>query len=113
LPLDDKEGEVVVYSVWESIFPADAAGQGRTVTEAIWQDMLDFDGYLDHGLLVDADDPGHLLVVSRWASREDADSALESYRDHPNAQAANRLVSEPRRRTLATPEPKPTAMRQT
>ena len=92
---------MVVYSIWESKFPAEAAADGRAVTEAIWQDMLRFDGYLDHELLVDADDPGHLFVVSRWASREHADSALENYRHHHHAETANRLVSEPRRRTLA------------
>jgi heme-degrading monooxygenase HmoA len=63
--------------------------------------MLGFDGYLDHELLVDADDPGHLLVVSRWASRAAADEALVRYRDHPNARTVDHLVSEPRRRILA------------
>jgi quinol monooxygenase YgiN len=90
-----------IYSIWESRFPADAADEGRAVTEAIWRDMPCFDGYLGHELLVDADDPGHLLVVSRWASREHADESLRRYRAHPNADAANRLVVEPRRRILA------------
>ena len=93
---------IVVYSIWESKFSPAAAAEGRGVTEAIWQDMVDFDGYVSHELLVDADDPGHLLVISRWASREHADVALAAYSDHPNAEAANRLVSEPRRRILAT-----------
>jgi heme-degrading monooxygenase HmoA len=98
----DKEGcGVAVYSIWESRFPARSAGEGRAVTEAIWRDMLEYDGYLDHELLVDADDPGHLLVVSRWESREHADEALRRYAGHPNARAANKLVSEARRRILA------------
>jgi quinol monooxygenase YgiN len=92
---------MAVYSIWESNFPAPSADEGQDVTEAIWRDMLDFDGYLDHELFVDADDSGHLLIVSQWATREHADAALEAYRDHPNAQAATRLVSEPRRRFLA------------
>ena len=50
----------------------------------------------------DLDDSGHLLVVSRWVSREHADEALRHYADHPNARAANILVAEPRRRILAT-----------
>jgi heme-degrading monooxygenase HmoA len=32
--------------------------------------MTEYDGYLDRELLIDPDDPGHLLVVSRWESRE-------------------------------------------
>ncbi len=90
-----------IYSIWESRFPADRAAEGRTVTEAIWRDMLSCEGYVSHELLVDADDPGHLLVVSQWVSREHADESLRHYATHPNAQAANRLVVEPRRRILA------------
>jgi quinol monooxygenase YgiN len=88
-----------VYSIWESRFPADAAEEGLRVTQAIWEDMLSFDGYLDHDLVQDLDQPGHLIVVSRWASRGAADAAM-SYASHPNAARANELVSEPRRRTL-------------
>jgi hypothetical protein len=46
-------------------------------------------------------DPGHLLVVSRWESRERADQVLADYAGHPNALQANRLVSRPRRRFVA------------
>src|SRR5262245_58711748 len=91
-----------IYAIWESRFPAVRAAEGRAVTEAIWRDMPSFEGYLSHELLVDADDPGHLLVVSQWTSREHADSSLRRYTTHPNARAANRLVTEPRRRILAT-----------
>ncbi len=71
------------------------------MTEAIWREMPCFEGYLSHDLLVDIDDPGHLLVVSQWASREHADESLRLYVEHPNARATNSLVAEPRRRTLA------------
>jgi quinol monooxygenase YgiN len=63
--------------------------------------MTSFEGYLSHELLVDVDDPGHLLVVSQWASREHADESLRLYAEHPNARAVNNLVAEPRRRILA------------
>ncbi|TQM44920.1 putative quinol monooxygenase [Pseudonocardia cypriaca] len=92
---------MAIYSIWESRFPAARAAEGRALTEAIWRDMPAFDGYLGHELLVDADDPGHLLVLSQWVSREHADASLRRYATHPNAQAANSLVSEPRRRIVA------------
>jgi quinol monooxygenase YgiN len=88
-----------IYSIWESRFPAETAEEGIRVTKAIWQDMLSFDGYLAHELIQDLDHPGHLIVVGRWTSREAADAAM-SYLSHPNAKCAERLVSEPRRRTL-------------
>jgi quinol monooxygenase YgiN len=90
-----------IYAIWESRFSAPRAATGRAVTEAIWRDMTSFEGYLSHELLVDIDDPGHLLVVSQWASQEHADESLRLYAGHPNARAANALVAEPRRRILA------------
>jgi len=95
-----------VYSIWESRFPAASAQEGRAVTEAIWRDMQGCDGYLSHELVADDDDPGHLFVLSRWASREQADETLRAYADHPNARAADRLAAEPRRRTIATATPR-------
>jgi quinol monooxygenase YgiN len=89
-----------VYSIWESHFPAGCAGEGRAITEAIWRDMTQFEGYLSHELIEDLDDPGHLLVVSQWVSRQRADEVLREYTDHPNARRANALVSRPRRRFL-------------
>ena len=89
-----------IYSIWESRFPPEAVAEGVEVTQAIWRDMLGFDGYLEHELVQDLDQPGHVFVVSRWASREAAEAALV-YRSHPNAQRVDQLVSEPRRRTVA------------
>jgi heme-degrading monooxygenase HmoA len=92
---------MAIYSIWESKFPPQAAADGLAVTEAIWTDMPAYDGYLEHVVLVDDDDPGHLLVVSRWASRSHADAVLRGYSPHPNARAADRLAAEPRRRFVA------------
>ena len=90
---------MTVYSIWESRFPAENTEEGIGVTQAIWRDMLSFDGYLAHEVIQDLDQPGHLFVVSRWASREAADAAM-TYTSHPNAERAEQLVSEHRRRTL-------------
>lgn len=96
---------MTVYSIWESYFPPEATGAGQEVTERIWVDMTGFEGYLGHELLQDLDDPGHLLVVSRWDSRERADQVLAEYVDRPNAVEANRLVDRPRRRFVAVKLP--------
>lgn len=87
-----------VYSVWESHFPSEAAREGREVTEKIWRDMTQFGGYLSHELIEDLDDPGHLLVVSQWTSRQRADDVLREYATHSSARRANELVSRPRAR---------------
>ena len=93
---------MAVFSIWESRFPPERAEEGLGVTRAIWEDMLGFAGYLDHEIVRDLDDPGHLIVVSRWESREAADEALELYCENSNAVRANELVSEPRRRVVGT-----------
>jgi len=89
-----------VFSIWESSFPSEHVSLGREVTEAIWQEMPHFPGYLRHVLIEDLDEPGHLFVVSEWESREAADEVLAEYASNPNALLANELVVEPRRRTL-------------
>jgi quinol monooxygenase YgiN len=89
-----------IYSVWESHYPPAAAKEGRAITEAIWCDMPQFEGYLAHQLIEDLNDPGHLLVVSQWTSRQHADKVLREYTKHPNARRANELVSRPRTRFL-------------
>jgi hypothetical protein len=91
---------MAIYSIWESRFPPQAAADGLAITEAIWADMPAYGGYLEHEVLVDEDDPGHLLVVSQWAARSHADAALRDYRSHPNARTADQLVAEPRRRFI-------------
>ena len=91
-----------VYSIWESRFPAETSEEGISVTKEIWHDMLSFDGYLAHELIQDLDQQGHLIVISRWASRAAADAAM-SYASHPNARRADQLVSQPRRRTVGAP----------
>jgi quinol monooxygenase YgiN len=91
---------VPVFSIWESRFPPEHVERGRTVTEAIWQEMGAFPGYIRHELIEDLDDSGHLFVISEWESREAADETLTAYAGSPNARLANELVSEPRRRTV-------------
>ena len=88
-----------VYSIWESHFPAEKAEEGISATQAIWRDMLSFDGYVSHELIQDLDEPGHLFVVVEWESREAAD-ATHSSSPHPNAKRVDALVSQPRSRTV-------------
>jgi heme-degrading monooxygenase HmoA len=71
------------------------------MTESIWEDMTNFDGYLRHTLLQDLDDPGHLFVVSEWESRALADKVRDQYAENENARRVDSLVAEPRRRTVA------------
>jgi quinol monooxygenase YgiN len=77
-----------VYSIWDFHYPADTSARGLSVAQAIWADMRAYDGYLGHELVSDLDDPGHIMVVSRWSSRDHADAVLVAYADNPNAREA-------------------------
>ena len=94
---------MAVYSIWDSRFPAETAEEGIRVTKAIWGDMLCFEGYLSHELIQDLDQPGHLFVVGRWASREAADAAMSYVFASERQASSQQLVSEPRRRTVGAP----------
>jgi hypothetical protein len=59
-----------VTVIWEARFAQEKAEPGRRVMQRIWNDMLACGGYLDHELVTDVEDAGHIVVVSHWASRE-------------------------------------------
>jgi len=60
--------------------------------------MLDFKGYLGHFLLRDKDNPAHLLLVSHWKTRQDADNAKKQYIS-ANLTELNPLLIQERGRT--------------
>ena len=90
-----------VTVLWESRFPAVSAEGGLDVTRKIWQDMRQFPGYVDHEIVRDLDDPGHLLVISHWTSREALETVKNRYGGHPNVLLVNKLASQPRTRWVA------------
>jgi len=73
------------------------------VAEDILRDMPGFEGYLGHELIRDLDDLGHLVVVSRWTTRQRADDSLVEYAGHPNARRAEHLVPSRAGASLAKP----------
>lgn len=90
-----------VTVLWETRFAASSAEGGLEVTRKIWQDMRQFSGYVDHEIVRDLDDAGHVLVISHWTSREALETVKNRYSGHPNVLLANRLAAEPRRRWIA------------
>ena len=92
---------MTVLSIWEFRYPAEAIVEGKHVVEAIWDDMRAYGGYLSHVIVEDVEDPGHIVVVSEWTSREDADRVRDEYAENPNRVRADELVAEPRRRIVA------------
>jgi quinol monooxygenase YgiN len=92
---DMKDG---VFSVWETWLRPGAEEEGVALTRRIWADMRQFRGYVGHRLLRDLDAPGHLLVVSRWETRDLADATLAAYRGAEPVQRMGPLLAQPRSR---------------
>ncbi|HKW68342.1 MAG TPA: antibiotic biosynthesis monooxygenase family protein [Terriglobales bacterium] len=91
-----------VTVISETRFAAASADGGLEVTRKIWQDMRQFPGYVDHEIVRDLDDPGHVLVISHWSSREAVETIKNRYGHHPNVVLAQNLATEPRRHWIGS-----------
>ena len=69
----------MIVVIWETWLKEGAEVEGLLITRQIWSDMQQVDGYVSHQLLVDQDAANHLLLVSRWRTREEADRIKDEY----------------------------------
>jgi len=84
-----------VKSIFEFTFAASSREEGLSLCERIGNDMPPLEGYLDHEVIQDFADPGHLLVSTRWGSREQANAVLAAYAQDPKVQRATELLAGP------------------
>ncbi|GHO99580.1 hypothetical protein KSF_096280 [Reticulibacter mediterranei] len=68
-----------VYVIWETWLKKGAEREGLRLTRHIWSDMRSYAGYQGHLLVQGQDQPGHLIVVSQWTTREHADRSRDDY----------------------------------
>ncbi len=96
----------MVTVVWDMRVRRDAAETGLAVIQRTWLDMRTlFCGYLGHRLFADADQSGQFIVVSDWASRDDADRSLREYADAETVRQLQPLLTEARVRTVLSELP--------
>jgi quinol monooxygenase YgiN len=98
----------MVTVVWDTWLKAGTEVEGLRLTRQVWSDMRGFEGYISHQILVDQDAPGHIIVLGRWRSREDADQVREKYKDSETIRQLTPLLARPRERWV-TSEDEPTA----
>jgi hypothetical protein len=89
---------MVITVVWETWLKAGTEAEGLRLTRRIWLDMRGFNGYISHQLLVDQDEPRHIIVLGRWQSRDDADRVLDQYKDAETVRLLTPLLARPRNR---------------
>ena len=84
-----------VKSLFDFKFPAATREEGLRLATAIGNDMPPLDGYLDHEVIQDVKDPGHLMVNTRWNSPEQANAVLGKYNDDAKIKRVTELMQAP------------------
>lgn len=101
----NKEHVMKVAVIWEFRFGASNERAGLEVIRKIWNDMQQSTDCLDHEIIRDEQEPGHVLVISHWSSSEAAEAVKNRYAAHPNAVVANQLALDTPARWVGIPEP--------
>lgn len=83
-----------VRSIFEFRFAEAGSEEGLRLAMAVGNDMVALAGYLDHEVIQDVGDPGHLMVNTRWVSQEHADAVLGIYRNDPKIKRITELLPE-------------------
>jgi len=94
----------MVAVIWDTWLKNGSEEEGLRLTRQVWSDMRSFDGYVSHQMFVDEDAPGHVLVVGRWRSREDADAVRGKYTNSETIKQLTPLLERPRERWVTTEE---------
>lgn len=84
--------------VWDTWFRPGAEAEGLQLTRQIWADMQRVKGFLSHRILVDQNEPGHLIALAQWRSMADADAVRGKYRDSDPIRRLTPLLARPRDR---------------
>ena len=100
----------MVIVIWETQLKAGAEKEGLRLTRQIWAEMTQKAGYLSHTLLVDEDTPGHLLVVSKWSSRQITDALRDTYTHAEPVLRLVPLLERPRNRWVFFEDAGPSAV---
>lgn len=87
---------MTVKSMFDFRFPAQHAEEGVAIARSIGADMPPLAGYLDHEVVRDVKDAGHVMVNTHWETEEAAWAALGPYQHDDKVKQATKLIgSEP------------------
>lgn len=81
-----------VTSVFDFRFSPKAAEEGVALARGIGADMPATAGYLGYDVIRDLADDGHVVVITRWGLRSEAEAVLSSYVHDPKVARATELL---------------------
>lgn len=70
--------------------------EGVALIRKIWDDMQGFEGYVGHEVLVNQEDPCHIIQLGRWESCSHVEQVREAYKNSPVIAKFAPLLKEPR-----------------
>ena len=91
-----------VTVVWDTWLKPESVTEGLRLTRQVWSDMRSFDGYISHQLLIDEDNPAHIIALGIWRHRQDADGVRGLYKDSETIRLLTPLLVRPRERWITT-----------
>ena len=83
---------ITVKSMFDFKFSAGSQEEGLRLAKAIGNDMPPLDGYIDHEIIQDVADSGHVMVNTRWNSNEQAQAVLVKYNNDVKIKRASDLI---------------------
>ena len=81
-----------VKSMFDFKFPAQHATEGVALAHGVGADMTSKAGYLDHEIISDVKDSGHVMVNTHWESEDAANAVLEPYQHDDKIKQATKLI---------------------
>ena len=70
-----------VQSSYEFKFTEASHEEGFCLATGIGDDMTGLTGYLDHEVIQDVADPGHMMVSTRWVSLDAANAVVSVHKN--------------------------------
>ena len=83
---------MTVKSMFDFKFPAQHADEGIALCRSVGADMTAKAGYLDHEIILDLSDSGHVMVNTHWKSQEAAMAVLDPYQHDDKIVQATKLI---------------------
>ncbi len=81
-----------VKSMFDFKFPAQHAAEGVALARSVGADMTKKAGYLDHEIIQDVGDSGHVMVNTHWESQDVAMAVLNPYQHDDKIVQATKLI---------------------
>ncbi|MDF2565139.1 MAG: hypothetical protein K0Q53_1534 [Massilibacillus sp.] len=90
----------MITIIWDTLLKEEYQAEGLGIIKRIWNDMKQFEGYIKHEVLIDADVPSHVVITSCWVTRELADKTVVTYATSEPVRLLSPLLAGPRKRTV-------------